>query len=80
MFQIPTIQIQKNIFYLGVANNFRWVLNCVATLCGEIDEMLKWTCDKSRAYIENIYMLGRKNKSCGMGLGVFLGDWGIKND
>ena len=39
MFQTPTIQIQKFLHYHGMANNFRQVLNCVALLCCEIEEM-----------------------------------------
>ena len=39
MFQIPTILVTKFLYYLGVVYNFRWVLNCLATICGEIEEM-----------------------------------------
>ena len=80
MFQTPTIQNQKFLHYRGMAKNFRRVLNCVALLCCEIEKMRKRPSDGNRAYIENIYIPGRKNKSCGMGLGVFWGRRGIKND
>ena len=67
------------LYYLGMAKNFRRVLNCVALLCCEIDGMRKWPCDENRVYLEK-YIPGRKNKSCGIGLGVCWGRWGINND
>ena len=33
-----------------------------------------------RCIVENRVILGRKNESCGNGLGVFWGRWGIKID
>ena len=42
---------KKCLYYLGMAKNFRRVLNCVAPLCCEIEKMRKWPCDgKSGIY------------------------------
>ena len=79
MFEIITIRATQFLYYLGVVYNFRRVLNCVATIFCEIEEMRKWPSDENWVFIKHLYIMGRKNKSCGTGLGVLLGYWGIKN-
>ena len=63
---LPQFIFRKFIYDHGMANNFRRVLNCVALLCCEIEEIQKWPSDEIRHILKIYTFQVRKIKVLGL--------------